>query len=394
MVSVSAGSQSSLNTDALDVTNVQGGTITGATPDQLVITYPGNRFTDLRGNFTYDPLTKALTGGTITSVTNASNGVLDVAVSDLNLPVATALNWASTGTSPEAIRAALLGGNDSLSGSELNDTLRGYAGDDTIKGGMGDDLLDGGSGVNVIDGGDGSNDTVVRHASLADSGAVKYNGEIYVIDANGYDRLTNVEFIQYTDQTVAGASAPVFDGLSYLAANPDLAASYGTDSEAAFDHYRSFGWSEGRTLTFNAAGYLADNPDLAAAFGTNTADATRHYIETGRNENRRFDFDAESYLAANPDLIQAFGNDPTAAALHYATIGRTEGRSLGFDAQAYLARYPDLQAAFGSDLQAATAHYVADGYEEGRVAAPLAPASGAAFAVDDAAQRNATLTIA
>ncbi|PWC80294.1 hypothetical protein TSH100_29785, partial [Azospirillum sp. TSH100] len=120
----------------------------------------------------------------------------------------------------------------------------------------------------------------------------------------------------------------------------------------------------------------------------------RHYIETGRNENRRFDFDAEAYLAANPDLIQVFGNDPTAAALHYATIGRNEGRSLGFDAQAYLARYPDLQAAFGSDLQAATAHYVAEGYEEGRSAAPLAHSTGAAFAVDDAVQRNATLTIA
>lgn len=394
MVSVSAGSQTSINTDQLGVTGIQGGTVTVATPNQLVISYGDGRSTAFSGNFTYDAAGQALTGGTISSVTNVTNGIPDLSVSQLNLPVTMALNWAATGTDAEAIRAALLGGNDSMTGSNFNDTIRGYAGDDTINGGMGDDLIDGGSGVNIIDGSDGI-DTVVRHSSRADSGAVKHNGEIYVIDANGYDRLTNVEFIQYTDQTVAGATAPVFDGLSYLAANPDLAAAYGTDGgDAAFDHYRSFGWSEGRTLTFNAAGYLADNPDLATAFGTDTAAATRHYIEVGRTESRRFDFDAESYLAANPDLIQAFGNNPTAAALHYAAYGRNEGRNLDFNASAYLARYPDLQAAFGNDLQAATNHYITQGYAEGRSAAPLAPSTGTAFAAADSLQPHPTLSIA
>ncbi|CAO3458667.1 calcium-binding protein [Azospirillum largimobile] len=393
MVSVSAGSQTSINTDDLGVTGIRGGTVALATANQLVINYADGRSTDFRGNFTYDAAGQTLTGGTISSVTNSTNGVPGLSVSQLNLPVATALGWEAAGTDPAEIRAALLGGNDSLTGSDVNDTIRAYAGDDTINGGMGDDLLDGGSGVNIIDGSDGI-DTVARSASLADSGAVKHNGEIYVIDAGGYDRLTNVEFIQYTDQTVASATAPVFDALSYLAANPDLAAVYNTESDDAFDHYRSFGWSEGRALTFNAAGYLADNPDLATAFGTDTAEATRHYIEVGRNENRQADFDATSYLAANPDLIQAFGSDPTAAALHYATYGRNEGRSLDFDASAYLARYPDLQAAFGGDLQAATAHYVAQGYEEGRSAAPLGTSTGTAFASADALQQQATLSIA
>ena len=393
MVSVSAGSQTSINTDDLGVTGIRGGTVALATPTQLVVNYADGRSTDFRGNFTYDAAGQTLTGGTISSVTNSVNGIPGLSVSQLNLPVATALGWEAAGTDPEAIRAALLGGNDIFTGSDFNDTIRAYAGDDTITGGRGDDLLDGGSGVNIIDVGDGI-DTVVRSSTLAGSGAVKHNGEIYVIDANGYDRLTNVEFIQYTDQTVASASAPVFDGLSYLAANPDLAAAYNTDSEAAFDHYRSFGWGEGRSLIFNAAGYLADNPDLAAAFGTDTAEATRHFIEIGRNENRRADFDATSYLAANPDLIQAFGYDPTAAALHYATYGRNEGRSLDFDASAYLARYPDLQAAFGGDLRAATAHYVTNGYEEGRSAAPLGASTGTAFAPADALQQQATLSIA
>nr|WP_295838676.1 hypothetical protein [uncultured Azospirillum sp.] len=392
MVSVSAGSQTSINTDELGVTGIQGGTVAVATPNQLVINYGDGRSTDFRGNFTYDAASQTLTGGTIASVTNATNGVPDLSVSQLNLPVATALNWAAAGTDAEAIRDALLSGNDSLTGSDFNDTMRGYAGDDTINGGRSDDLLDGGRGVNIIDGGDGI-DTVVRHSSRADSGAVKHDGEIYVIDANGYDRLTNVEFIQYTDQTVAGATAPVFDGLSYLAANPDLAAAYGTDGgDAAFDHYRSFGWSEGRTLTFNAAGYLADNPDLFAAFGTNTSAATRHYIEMGRLEGRQTDFDSMSYLAANPDLIAAFGTDTTAAALHYAQFGRNEGRSLEFDASSYLARYPDLRAAFGTDLQAATNHYVQFGYQEGRDASPLT--TGTAFAAADTTQPHATLSIA
>ena len=391
MVSVSAGSQTSINTDDLGVTGIRGGTVALATANQLVVNYADGRSTDFRGNFTYDATGQILTGGTISSVTNSTNGVPGLSVSQLNLPVETALGWEAAGTDPEAIRDALLSGNDSFTGSNFNDTIRAYAGDDTINGGMGDDLLDGGSGVNIIDGSDGI-DTVVRSSSLAGSGAVKHNGEIYVIDANGHDRLTNVEFIQYTDQTVASASAPVFDALSYLAANSDLAAAYGTDSELAFDHYKSFGWSEGRTLTFNAAGYLANNPDLAAAFGTDTAEATRHYIELGREESRQVDFDATSYLAANPDLIEAFGNDPTAAALHYATYGRNEGRNLDFDASAYLARYPDLQAAFGNDLQAATTHYITNGYEEGRSAAPLG--TGTAFAAADPMQQQASLSIA
>ncbi|WP_109108989.1 hypothetical protein [Azospirillum sp. TSO35-2] len=388
MVALTAGSQHGLNTDAIGVTDIRGGTVAQATADQIVVDYGGGHHTEFQGQFTYDVTGTTLAGGTLTGVRDVSGTDLNFAVGDLNLPVSTVLGWAASGTSAEEVRGAIMAGNDLLLGSDFNDTLRGYAGNDTINGAGGDDLLDGGTGVNVIDGGAG-NDTVERHAALGGSGAIAYDGSVYVVDGGGYDRLRDVEFIRYTDQTVASASAPVFDPLSYLAANTDLAAAFGTNSDAALSHYLNTGWSEGRSLRFNAAGYLADNPDLVAAFGTDTAQATRHYIETGRLEGRQTAFDSMSYLAANPDLIAAFGADTTAAALHYAEFGRQEGRSLVFDAQSYLARYPDLQAAFGNDLQAATTHYVTHGYEEGRSAAPLSTGLGTASMAFDGTQHAA-----
>ena len=77
-----------------------------------------------------------------------------------------------------------------------------------------------------------------------------------------------------------------FDALSYLAANPDLAARFGTDTAAATAHYQSTGQSEGRPVRFNALAYLMANPDLGAAFGSDQQQALVHFITYGRNEPR------------------------------------------------------------------------------------------------------------
>ncbi len=159
---------------------------------------------------------------------------------------------------------------------------------------------------------------------------------------------------------------PDFDPLEYLACNNDLIVVFGTDVDAATDHYGNSGHNEGRATDFDEWGYLASNEDLMAAFGSDADAATRHFVTSGHNEGRPTDFDEWGYLASNEDLMTAFGTDADAATRHYVSNGHNEGRTTDFDALSYLAANSDLQSAFGSDTEAATMHYVNYGYEEGR----------------------------
>lgn len=70
---------------------------------------------------------------------------------------------------------------------------------------------------------------------------------------------------------------------------------------------------------------------LVRAFGSNTNAAQQHYVLFGRNENRNLtSFDPSRYLSSYGDLRAAFGTDTNAALLHYLTFGANEGRTLGF----------------------------------------------------------------
>ena len=75
------------------------------------------------------------------------------------------------------------------------DTIYGNAGDNLITGGLGNDIIDGGLGI----------DTVVF--SGARSGyIITWNGQTgTVTGADGTDRITNVEFLRFSDQTIAAA---------------------------------------------------------------------------------------------------------------------------------------------------------------------------------------------
>jgi serralysin len=83
-------------------------------------------------------------------------------------------------------------GNDVLNGSEGIDILNGDAGDDTINGGGGDDVIDGGEGL----------DTAVFSGNRAAYTISTQNGVTTVTGADGVDRLTNVERLQFADQAV------------------------------------------------------------------------------------------------------------------------------------------------------------------------------------------------
>lgn len=192
------------------------------------------------------------------------------------------------------------------------------------------------------------------------------------------DTLVNVERITLDGRTGAIADM-AFDGLSYLAANPDVAGAVGLDLAGAARHYAAWGRNERRATGFDTLAYAAGNPDLVAAFGTDAAALATHYVRHGRLEGRAtVAVDGMAYLAANPDVAAAFGADPGAALRHYIAHGRAEGRGTAFDARAYLAANADVAAAFGADTAAATRHYVLHGRREGRLLRPAAATAAGA----------------
>ncbi|MGD9508429.1 MAG: hypothetical protein AB7I59_24125 [Geminicoccaceae bacterium] len=167
---------------------------------------------------------------------------------------------------------------------------------------------------------------------------------------------------------------PGFDGLQYIASNPDLIAAFGANRAAGEAHYLSNGHSEGRDIdSFSETKYLQNYTDLRTAFGSNVQLATQHYIQNGFAEGRTDEaaspsqINGRQYIASHPDLIAAFGNNPSAGQAHYVNFGQAEGRALDtFDETQYLANYADLRAAFGNNTEAATVHYITFGFAEGR----------------------------
>jgi TonB family protein len=149
---------------------------------------------------------------------------------------------------------------------------------------------------------------------------------------------------------------------AYLSANPDLPQDWGL--EECMSHYKLFGFSENRALTFNLDEYLNANPDLPGNWSF--AEALSHYNTCGKLENRLLAFEAVEYLSLYPDLPQDWSYDQAYA--HYVSFGSNEGRIASFDESAYLELYDDLPISWGQDE--AFYHYIHFGQYEGRVYDP------------------------
>ena len=90
-----------------------------------------------------------------------------------------------------------------ITGDAQDNTLLGLGGDDTLYGWAGNDTLDGGAGKDKIDGGAGV-DTALYHATRAASTIVhNADGSLTVSSGlDGTDTVTNVEYLQFSDQIV------------------------------------------------------------------------------------------------------------------------------------------------------------------------------------------------
>lgn len=99
-----------------------------------------------------------------------------------------------------SVVAAVLTGS-TLNGGDGNDVLNGSSGVDVLNGDLGDDRIIGGAGDDVVDGGLGR-DVAVFSGNRASYSITTQNGITTVSGADGIDRLTNVERLEFADQTI------------------------------------------------------------------------------------------------------------------------------------------------------------------------------------------------
>lgn len=125
----------------------------------------------------------------------------------------------------------------------------------------------------------------------------------------------------------------LFDLDFYLQKNPDVAGAVAQGWITAYDHFMSFGMSEGRLpfSNFNVDYYLAQSPDVAAAVSSGEVTAVEHFFKHGTTELREFSplFNLQAYLDANPDVKAGVESGLITAAQHLMTHGIVEARDLG-----------------------------------------------------------------
>ncbi len=190
--------------------------------------------------------------------------------------------------------------------------------------------------------------------------------------------------------------SPVFNPYYYSSHFEDLEGIYGTDTKGLFEHFISYGMSEGRQAiaVFNPVYYKNRYYDLRKVFGDDLPKYYEHYCLfgikegrdgatvmaepdiTGRTEYGGIEYgkvyDFKYYQNTNPDIKSAFGNDDIATLRHFINYGMAEGRrgNNSFDVNSYRLRYADLRSCFGSDVKAYYMHYINYGAMEGRNGSP------------------------
>lgn len=93
--------------------------------------------------------------------------------------------------------------DETINGTTGDDVIDGGIGDDTINGLAGNDTITGGDGDDVIDGGDDTDTAVFDFATSAITSIQRnVNGVITLASASGTDTLSNIESLQFTDQTL------------------------------------------------------------------------------------------------------------------------------------------------------------------------------------------------
>ncbi|MBA5723815.1 M10 family metallopeptidase C-terminal domain-containing protein [Candidatus Liberibacter sp.] len=176
-----------------------------------------------------------------------------------------------------------------------------------------------------------------------------------------------------TSGYLAGLSPDSFDSLRYIASHEDLIKAYCTEGDligVGKQHFSTYGFKEGRSITFDSDMYLKNHADLLQKFGNDQEAATIYYITDGFNKRGSLtETDALKYIASYEDLIRAYHNAENlieAGKEHFSKYGFIEGRSITFDPLQYLNDNPSLRSQLQGRYEDATWEYITRGFWVGR----------------------------
>ena len=327
-------------------------------------------------------------------------------------------------------------GGDRLDGGAGDDQLYGGAGNDALLGGDGNDTLQGGLGDDTLDGGNG-NDTALfggpraSYSIVTDSAGVTTVSAIVAGVMDATDTLTNVEHLQFTDQTVdlqqalsltasppsatlveagagvsgvsgaavtlapaggAGALAYVLSGWTSLGAG--LYSENGVYGSAVLDTLHNaltYALDNARPATNGLTGGQAasDTFTVSVSDGVSTASDPIAFAITGTNDNplARPDQASVSYatpLVLGPASLLANDSDPEQDALSIAAVSGAMHGIASLSAQGQITFTPYL----GYVGPARFTYTVSDGHggtASATVAVAVTSPSGAAPAYISAA---------
>ncbi len=217
----------------MSLTAVWVGTLTNASATNITITDFAGRTAFYDGSFSYSG--NDLTGGTLTSYYEYTQGTLHYTITDVALNAVTVKNYILSGDALGLAQFAASGadnfngsdGADVIASFDGDDVVHGNGGADSVYGGEGNDALYGGSGNDALNGGGGSDIAVfqgLRSAYTMQQSGVGYAVSDSDVSRDGVDTLAGIERVQFADRSVnltvgylAGTvTAPQLDSLIEL----------------------------------------------------------------------------------------------------------------------------------------------------------------------------------
>lgn len=194
---------------------------------------------------------------------------------------------------------------------------------------------------------------IVEHAYISNSSdAANYLGSDDSLKRLGVADATGIADYLGVSRTVYNGIdySLVFDADYYLNRYSDLKAAFGSDKNAALNHFMTYGLKEGRQGRdcFNPVYYKNAYPDLANGYGNNWPEYYWHFIVAGIGEGRRGSehYDPYSYIGYNSWLYNSYCKngqyDFTGLYKYYIKEGHNSGQTASVNDSEYTVNFYNL----------------------------------------------------
>lgn len=251
-----------------------------------------------------------LTKGTITGVRYSWHQELAYEFSGFRVAAKTFTDLAAA-NDMDGLLAIVLGGSDSISGSQFDDSLSGYSGNDRIDGQDDDDTLDGGSGNDTLNGGPGA-DRLVGGAGVD---TASYAGAFQSITASlrdpagnsfqaagdSYSGIENLAGALSNDTLTGNGGANTIDGLR---GSDVLSGLRGNDRLVGGDGLDTLSGGLGRDVITGGRG--RDVIDFDTRADSTVASRGRDVVVDFAHLSDRLDFSTIDPVPGRPDNAFSF----------------------------------------------------------------------------------------